>query len=164
MVDMVQHNLPAILIALAIVAILAFLVFRPRQSVRLSDTAPVRPHMESAKSPSREGQGLAAEAAAAASDVTGEIISAPVHRELGDGASDDFQRMKGVGPKFADMLNARGFTRFNQLAGLSPEEIERLDSELGAFRGRIDRDRVVEQADYLSRGDHEGYEQRFGKL
>jgi predicted flap endonuclease-1-like 5' DNA nuclease len=72
--------------------------------------------------------------------------------------------MKGVGPKLADALHARGFARFEQLAGLSGEEVERIDSQLGAFRGRIRRDRIVEQAQYLARGDQDGFEQRFGKL
>ena len=72
--------------------------------------------------------------------------------------------MKGVGPKFADALHALGFARFDQLARLSPTEIERLDEQLGAFSGRITRDRIVEQADYLARNDIDGFEQRFGKL
>ena len=113
-----------------------------------------------------EGRGIVGEAADAASDVTGQILGAPVRRELAgekDGA-DDFCRMKGVGPKFADALHAQGFIRFEQLAHLTPTEIERLDGQLGAFSGRLTRDRVVEQADYLARGDLDGYEQKFGKL
>ena len=65
-----------------------------------------------------EGRGLAGEAAAATSDVAGEILGAPVHREL-DGASrpaDDLCRLKGVGPKFAERCTALGFTRFEQIA------------------------------------------------
>jgi predicted flap endonuclease-1-like 5' DNA nuclease len=72
--------------------------------------------------------------------------------------------LKGVGPKFADALHSAGFVNFQQIAGLSPVEVERLDSQLGAFAGRIKRDRIVEQADYLSRNDTDGFEQRFGKL
>ena len=45
-----------------------------------------------------------------------------------------------------------------------PTEIERLDEQLGAFRGRINRDRIVEQADYLARNDIDRFEQNFGKL
>jgi predicted flap endonuclease-1-like 5' DNA nuclease len=113
----------------------------------------------------REGNDVLSEAAAAASDVTGEIIGARVHGQLGNGRdADDFQRMKGVGPKLADALHARGFTRFEQLAGLSAEEVEHIDAQLGPFRGRISRDRIVEQAQYLARGDQDGFEQRFGKL
>ena len=52
-----------LLIALAVIAalVLLFLLFRPRQRVRLSDEGPVRPHMIAG-----EGKGVADEAAAAA--------------------------------------------------------------------------------------------------
>jgi predicted flap endonuclease-1-like 5' DNA nuclease len=113
-----------------------------------------------------EGRGIAGEAAAAASDVTGEILHAPVRRTL-DGEEvphDDLCRLKGVGPKFADALHRLGFNRFDQIAALSPTEVDRLDAQLGAFSGRLRRDRVVEQADYLARDDLDGFEQRFGKL
>jgi hypothetical protein len=39
-----------------------------------------------------------------------------------------------------------------------------LRASLGAFRGRFERDRIQEQADYLARGDIGGYESKFGKL
>lgn len=141
--------------------ILGFILLRPRQRVRLTDSAPTRPHMATA-----EGKGLAAEAAAAVSDVSGEIVGAPVHRNLAGakGQSDDLLLLKGIGPKLADTLHHLGFHRFDQLASLSDNEIERLDEQLGAFRGRLTRDRIVEQADYLARGDRDGFEQKFGKL
>lgn len=144
---------------------LAFILLRPRQRVRLTDTAPLRPHMAAAASPP-EGRGIAGEAAAATSDLTGAIFRAPVHRELDGEAEphDDFCRMKGVGPKFAEALRGAGFVRYEQLAHLTPTEVERLDARLGTFSGRLTRDRVVEQADYLARGDVDGFEQRFGKL
>jgi predicted flap endonuclease-1-like 5' DNA nuclease len=153
-----------LLLIAAIAVAVAFRFLRQRQSVRLTDSAPVRPHMT--QSHPREGRGLAGEAAAATSDVTGELLRAPVRGKLdGEGKpGDDLCRLKGVGPKFADALHAAGFNRYEQLAHLTPTEIERLDSQLGAFRGRITRDRVVEQADYLARGDIDGFEQRFGKL
>ena len=155
-----------ILAALVIALIVGFLLFRPRQRVRLTDSAPVRPHMAVSRDSRAENNDIVSEAAAAASDVAGEIIGAPVHRHLGgqDGASDDLQRIKGVGPKLADMLVSRGFTRFEQLASLGSEEVELLDSQLGPFRGRIRRDRIAEQATYLARGDVDGFEQHFGKL
>src|SRR5215210_1613190 len=157
---------PAILVALVIALIAALLLFRPRQRVRLTDSAPVRPHMAADRVSRSEADDLASEAAAAACDVSGEIIGAPVHRHLSaaGGTLDDFQRIKGVGPKLADMLHARGFTRFEQLAHLTSEEVGMLDDQLGPFRGRIRRDRIVEQATYLARGDVDGFEQHFGKL
>ena len=166
MTELLRDYLPAILIAVLIGIIVGFLIFRPRQRVRLDSDTPLRPHMANNQDSRREANDIASEAAAAASDVTGEIIGAPVHRHLstsGD-SPDDFQRIKGIGPKLADMLNARGYSRFEQLARLTPEEIEMLDQQLGAFRGRIQRDRVAEQAHYLARGDSDGFEERFGKL
>ena len=96
---------------------------------------------------------------------SGEPLRAPVHEALAGGKTkDEFARMKGVGPKFAEALHEFGFFRFEQLARLTPAEIDRLDDQLGPFRGRLQRDRVVEQADYLARGDTDGFEARFGKL
>ena len=161
--EVVHGYWPAIIVAIAFLIILAFLIFRPRQRVQLTDSAPVRPHMRQAAP--REGRGIAGEAAAATSDVTGDIINAPVHSALeGDVQGDDLCRLKGVGPKLADALHGIGFHSFAQLASLSPVEVERLDGQLGAFRGRIARDRIVEQADYLARDDVDGFEQKFGKL
>jgi predicted flap endonuclease-1-like 5' DNA nuclease len=148
----------------AIAVAVAFTLLRPRQRVRLTDSAPVRPHMAQARPP--EGRGIAGEHAAAASDVTGELLGAPVRRKL-DGVAetaDDFCLIKGIGPKFADALHNLGFYRFEQLARLSPAEIARLDPQLGPFRGRLVRDRIIEQADYLARNDIDGFEQKFGKL
>ena len=165
MVETLSENWPFVLLAVIALLVLLFVGFRPRQRVRLSDSGPTRPHMAHARERTREGRGLAGEAAAAASDVTGELLRAPVHRTLaGEETRDDFTRMKGVGPKLAEALHALGFARFEQLARLTPAEVDRIDSQLGAFRGRLQRDRIAEQADYLARGDTDGYEARFGKL
>jgi predicted flap endonuclease-1-like 5' DNA nuclease len=152
-------------IAVLVALVLALLLLRPKQRVQLTDSAPVRPHMSEAKRPP-EGRGIAGEAAAAASDVTGEILHAPVRQTL-DGVEsphDDLCRLKGVGPKFADALHRIGFHRYDQIASLTPNEVARIDAQLGAFSGRLTRDRIVEQADYLARGDTDAFEQRFGKL
>jgi predicted flap endonuclease-1-like 5' DNA nuclease len=151
-----------VILAAAAVAIL-YLLLRPRQRVRLTDSAPLRPHMVDSR---KEANDIASGGAAATSDVAGEILSAPVHDHLGSGVGeiDDFQRMKGVGPKFAQMLKAHGFLRFEQLAKLTADEMARLDADLGPFRGRITRDRIVEQAAFLARGDEDGFQQQFGKL
>ena len=89
----------ALPVALAI-ALILFLLLRPRQRVTLTDSAPVRPHMASKPA---EGRGLVGEAAAAASDVTGDILRAPVHSKLDKvvGPEDDLSKLKGVGPRFA---------------------------------------------------------------
>lgn len=165
--EIVREYWPLILAALAIALIAAFLLLRPRQRVQLSqESQPLRPHMVHSAKAAGEGHGIASEAAAAVGDVSGQIIGAPVHENLpgAAGPPDDLQRLKGVGPKFAALLNDFGITRFDQIARLSEGDLERLDKKLGPFRGRLQRDQVPLQADYLARGDEDGFEQRFGKL
>jgi predicted flap endonuclease-1-like 5' DNA nuclease len=132
---------------------------------------PVRPYMQ--KRPIRdgidtvEGRGVADEGAAALTDVAGQVLGVAAHSELNNpplAEGDDLQMLKGVGPKLAQKLNQNGITRFEQLARLSQNEIAILDAKLGPFKGRLERDRVVEQAAYLARGDRDGFEARFGKL
>ena len=157
---------PAFLVALLIGIVVGYLVFRPRQRIRLSDDVPIRPHMIHQPKRAGEGRALTDEVAAAVSDVAGDVLRAKVHEELpgAAGPPDDLRQLKGVGPKFAEMLNQHGITRFDQIAKLSPGQVEALDAEMGPFRGRLARDRIVEQADYLSRGDVDGYRLKFGNL
>ena len=154
MVELFDAYWPIVLVALLIGLIIGYLMFRPRQRVRLTDSAPVRPHM--AVMP--EETVLGHEAGVTTQHVIngGDMVTS--------GPSDDLERLKGVGPKLAVMLQARGLRRFEQIAGLTESELERLDQDLGPFRGRLQRDRVIEQAGYLARGDTDGFEQRFGKL
>ena len=78
--EFIQIYWPVFLVALVIGIIVGLLVLRPKQNVRLSDSAPVRPHMNVEQS--HEGRTIADEAAAAASDIAGPIIGAEVHAEL----------------------------------------------------------------------------------
>jgi predicted flap endonuclease-1-like 5' DNA nuclease len=163
--DFLNVYWPAILVAVVVMVIIAFVLLRPRQRVQLTqDQAPVRPHMQARGD--HEGRGIAAEAAAAIGDVSGEIFGARVHENLpgASGPPDDLTQLKGVGPKLARLLNDLGITRFEQLAKLSDGDLDRIDRHLGAFKGRLERDQVPLQADYLARGDEDGFEQRFGKL
>ncbi len=68
------------------------------------------------------------------------------------GAADDLKAITGVGPKLETTLNAVGIFHFWQLAALTAAQIEELDGRL-AFKGRIARDRWVEQAAALA-GEH----------
>lgn len=77
---------------------------------------------------------------------------------------DDLTRLKGVGPKLAAMLNEEGITQYAQLAALGDDELAAIDARLGAFKGRLARDRVAEQARLLANGDREGFEATFGKM
>jgi predicted flap endonuclease-1-like 5' DNA nuclease len=77
---------------------------------------------------------------------------------------DELTRLKGVGPKLETLLNQQGITRYEQLASLDEGELAALEERLGAFKGRLTRDRVVEQARLLASGDTEGFEATFGRL
>jgi len=162
--EFIQIYWPIVLVGLIAGLLASYFYFRPKQSVRLTDAVPRRPHM--AAPATHEGRSVADEAAAAATDVAGQIIGAQVHAELpgASGPPDDLIKLKGVGPKLAEILNGRGIRRFDQIAKLSPGQVEALDESLGAFRGRFTRDRIVEQADYLARGDIDGYQAKFGNL
>lgn len=79
-------------------------------------------------------------------------------------APDDLTVMKGVGPKLATLLASLGVTRFDQIAAWSDADLDRIDAQLGNFKGRARRDQWIEQAGYLSKGDRAGFEARFGKI
>ena len=165
----------AILIVVAILAVLvlAFVLLRgrggaPKLERRVEGESPYvasreRPYMKApANRDGPQGNSVVDEAAVATTDVAGEVLGVPARH--GPGPADDLSRLKGVGPKFVARLGELGITRFDQLAGLNANEAAHLDERLGPFRGRLERDRVVEQADYLARGDTDGFEAKFGKL
>jgi predicted flap endonuclease-1-like 5' DNA nuclease len=77
---------------------------------------------------------------------------------------DELTKLKGVGPKLETLLNEQGITRYEQLASLDGFELAALEGRLGNFKGRLTRDRVVEQARLLASGDTEAFEETFGKL
>jgi len=86
-----------------------------------------------------------------------EIVSAP-------SGGSELTQLKGLGPKLAATLAELGYTRIDQIADLTPAEAEALDARLGAFQGRMARDRWIEQARLLAAGDRAAYEAQFGKL
>jgi predicted flap endonuclease-1-like 5' DNA nuclease len=133
----------------------------PPIAPRIEEERPVRAGVDGS-----ERNGLASSGAAAASDVAGQVLGVRVHDELpgADGPPDDLEIMKGVGPKLVTRLHENGIARFEQLARLSDNEVSILDEKMGPFRGRLRRDRIVEQANYLARGDKDGFEAQFGKL
>ena len=160
MLELWNNYWPVILVGLLVGVITGYLLFRPRQRVTLSSDTPVRPHMTAAAAPPQPAepparfQGIADEAAMATGDVAGQILGTDVSGQLpaGDGGPDNLQSLKGVGPKLAGVLNGMGITRFDQIAKLSPGQVDDLDQSLGAFRGRLTRDHIIDQADYLARG------------
>ena len=87
----------------------------------------------------------------------------PPAKPAADGA-DDLTRIKGIGPKLAATLQNLGITSLDQIANWDDAEIDRVDSKLGRFQGRIRRDDWVTQADLLSGGDKSAYESKFGRV
>lgn len=190
MLTVAEANLVPILIAFVIGFVIGWWMFRRARAVetiRLDADQASRPYLDQPdvpaaappaapepvrKRPIRDGidtqekRGVLDQGAAAATDVAGQLLSIPAHAELPGAESppDNLQMLKGVGPKLAQKLNENGIFRFDQLAGMGATEVAMLEEKLGPFRGRLSRDRVVEQASYLARGDTDGFEARFGKL
>jgi NADH-quinone oxidoreductase subunit E len=77
-------------------------------------------------------------------------------------AADDLKLISGVGPVLERNMNAVGITTWAQVAKLTPEQIAAVEGELG-FKGRVTRDRWLEQADALATGGVAEYIKRFGK-
>ena len=76
--------------------------------------------------------------------------------------ADDLKLIAGVGPVLERNMNALGITTWAQVAKLTPEQIAAIEGELG-FKGRVLRDKWLEQADALATGGVAEYVKRFGK-
>ena len=157
-----DFNTILVVIAVLAVLILAFLVMRPRRGADRIErrgepyvASQERPYMKAPTGDGPQGNSLADEIATATTDVAGDVLSTNAREQLPGALAnpDDLTRLKGL-----------GIGRYEQLAGFNENEIAALDEKLGPFRGRLVRDRVSEQADYLARGDVDGFEERFGKL
>lgn len=66
--------------------------------------------------------------------------------------SDDLSRIRGIGGDTEVRLNEMGFHRYRQIAKLSEEEQARIEGQLGAEPGMIERDRWRDQAEMLAAG------------
>jgi NADH-quinone oxidoreductase subunit E len=77
-------------------------------------------------------------------------------------APDDLKLISGVGPKIEGTLNGLGIYSYSQIAGWNAAERAWVDGYLN-FKGRIERDDWVKQADALARGGEEEYIKVFGK-
>lgn len=75
---------------------------------------------------------------------------------------DDLKMISGVGPKIESLLNSAGIYTFAQIAAWTGTERSWADDYL-KFRGRIERDDWVRQAEALAKGGREEYVRVFGK-
>jgi predicted flap endonuclease-1-like 5' DNA nuclease/predicted nucleic acid-binding Zn-ribbon protein len=69
-----------------------------------------------------------------------------------DGARDDLRVIDGIGPRIESTLNSLGVYHFDQIAAWTPAHVEWVERYL-AFKGRIGRERWIEQAQAFARGD-----------
>ena len=89
----------------------------------------------------------------------------PLSTDAPDNAANGpVTQLKGLGPKVATRLGELGIATVGQLAALDHDAAQRLDAQLGAFSGRMERDRWIEQARFLAAGDVKGFEAVFGRL
>ncbi len=75
------------------------------------------------------------------------------------GQKDNLTRIKGIGLKIEDSLNAIGIYHFDQIAGWNEENIAWADSNLG-FPGRANREQWVSQAQALASGEETEFSKR----
>jgi NADH-quinone oxidoreductase subunit E len=68
-----------------------------------------------------------------------------------DGKGDDLKVIVGIGPKLEALLHDLGFWHFDQIAGWTPEQVAWVNSRLGNFKGRIERDDWIAQARALTK-------------
>ncbi|MFN3993398.1 MAG: NADH-quinone oxidoreductase subunit E [Tabrizicola flagellatus] len=68
------------------------------------------------------------------------------------GKADDLKLILGIGPKLEALCHRLGFFHFDQIAEWTAEEIAWVDENLEGFKGRVSRDKWVEQARILAAG------------
>ena len=146
-----------LLIALAVIAVLAFL-FKGTDETKASD-APSAPAVKAVRAePAPPPPAPAAEPAAPP------VTAAPKAAAPASGEPDNLLQIKGIGPKVNGILIGLGFTRFEQIAAWSDADLAEIDKHLGNFAGRPTRDQWMDQAAYLAKGDIAGFEAKYGKL
>jgi len=70
-------------------------------------------------------------------------------------AADNLQEIKGIGSVLEKKLKAMGIERFEQIAAWTEDDIAAVDEQLN-FRGRIQREEWVEQAQKLAQRERGG--------
>jgi predicted flap endonuclease-1-like 5' DNA nuclease len=151
-----------IVILLVLAAVVLFLWMRRGRGKEPEDRLPEALHQ-----PLDGRSGPPLPTTATAIDVAETIVDVPpppVIQPAPEGPPDDLTRMKGVGPKLVALLHDLGVTHFSQIAAWTEDDVAAIDQQLGAFKGRIQRDRWIEQARHLAEDDASGFEAKFGKL
>ena len=79
-----------------------------------------------------------------------------------NGKKDDIKRIKGIGVKIEDTLNGLGIYHFDQIAGWSPKTVDWINGFI-SFKGRIEREKWIEQAKLLAEGKSTEFSKRVDK-
>lgn len=72
--------------------------------------------------------------------------------EARSGGKDNLSRIKGIGPKIEETLNAKGIFHFDQIASWTEDNVKWADETL-SFSGRVTREEWIEQAKVLASGE-----------
>ncbi|MEM7301265.1 MAG: hypothetical protein AAF468_09295 [Pseudomonadota bacterium] len=75
---------------------------------------------------------------------------------------DNLQKIRGVGKVNEQRLNKLGITTFADIAAWKKADVERVDEAL-SFKGRIDREDWVGQANKLAKGEETEFSERVAK-
>lgn len=162
MLELAQANWVVLLAAALLGLFVAWWIYFGRRRARV--TGERRDVLDEGADPAARNQALIDSAPAVTPSPAPAPVPAAAPATPPPSGGDDLTRIKGVGPKLRGLLASLGVTRFEQVARWSEADIDRIDSQLGQFQGRIRRDSWVEQAKLLAAGDTAGYESRFGKL
>jgi predicted flap endonuclease-1-like 5' DNA nuclease len=65
------------------------------------------------------------------------------------GVADKLQAIEGIGPAMEKLCHELGIYHFDQIAGWGRGEVAWMDSNLKGFKGRVTRDRWVQQASLI---------------
>ncbi|MDV4143906.1 NADH-quinone oxidoreductase subunit E [Shimia sp. FJ5] len=115
---------------------------------------------KASKAPAKKAAKPAAKPAAAVAEV--EEKAPETLGAARDGGADDLKKIKGVGPKLEETLNALGFYHYDQIAKWTEAEIAWVDNRL-KFKGRIERDGWIDQARTLAEGGETAFSKKVDK-
>ena len=157
MTELLETYWPLLVAALLVGLVIAWYVFSASRRTRVTGTS--RDVLDEGAAPAERNKALI-DSAPAATPMEPAAGAAPATASGGD----DLTRIKGLGPKLATTLNGLGVTSFAQIAAWDEAEITRIDSQLGRFEGRIQRDDWVGQARFLAEGDETGFAGKYGNV
>lgn len=76
------------------------------------------------------------------------------------GKADDLKEIEGIGPALEKLVNGMGFYHFDQIAAWTDADVALVDAEMKTFKGRITRDKWVEQARIIVTEGLEAFRER----